>query len=217
MVIVQTLNRVLPPEYTAQPRVHLGRDFEVDVATWERGGPSPRPLPEGSRVTALWAPPKATWEWDADLGDSDEYEVRVWDGDNQLRAAIELISPRNKDRPSARSAFVSKWAVLLREGVCLVLVDVVTIRPFNLFGELLEVLEVRPPEAEAATEANTPLYAVSCRACSGQATSRMEVWPSSLRVGEPLPTLPLWLGEQRAVPLDLEASYEQTCRDLRIA
>jgi hypothetical protein len=28
--------------------------------------------------------------------------------------------------------------------------------------------------------------------------------------------LPLWLSEELAVPLDLEASYEQTCRDLRI-
>jgi hypothetical protein len=31
-----------------------------------------------------------------------------------------------------------------------------------------------------------------------------------------LPTLPLWLTEDFAIPLDLEASYEQTCRDLRI-
>jgi hypothetical protein len=34
---------------------------------------------------------------------------------------------------------------------------------------------------------------------------------------QPLPCLPLWLTEDLAVPLDLEASYEQTCRDLRIA
>ena len=34
---------------------------------------------------------------------------------------------------------------------------------------------------------------------------------------QPLPCLPLWLTEDLAVPLDLEASYEQTCRDLRVA
>jgi hypothetical protein len=33
----------------------------------------------------------------------------------------------------------------------------------------------------------------------------------------PFHSLPLWLAEDLAIPLDLEASYEQTCRDLRIA
>jgi hypothetical protein len=32
----------------------------------------------------------------------------------------------------------------------------------------------------------------------------------------PLPTLPLWLSEDRVVPLNLEQSYEQTCNDLWI-
>jgi hypothetical protein len=39
---------------------------------------------------------------------------------------------------------------------------------------------------------------------------------SPLSLGKALPTLPLWLTSQLAVPLELEASYEQTCRDLRI-
>jgi hypothetical protein len=39
-------------------------------------------------------------------------------------------------------------------------------------------------------------------------------WP--LVVGQPLPTLPLWLADDLAVSLDLEASYEETCQVLRI-
>jgi hypothetical protein len=35
-------------------------------------------------------------------------------------------------------------------------------------------------------------------------------------VGQALPTLPLWLDDNLAVSLDLEASYEETCRALRI-
>jgi hypothetical protein len=31
-----------------------------------------------------------------------------------------------------------------------------------------------------------------------------------------LPTLPLWLAENFAIPLELEESYEETCRILRI-
>ena len=38
-----------------------------------------------------------------------------------------------------------------------------------------------------------------------------------LIVGQPLPTLPLWLTEDLMVPLDLEASYEAACRVLHIS
>jgi hypothetical protein len=35
--------------------------------------------------------------------------------------------------------------------------------------------------------------------------------------GRPLPPLPIWLDVDLGVTLDLEASYEDTCRVLRIA
>jgi hypothetical protein len=46
---------------------------------------------------------------------------------------------------------------------------------------------------------------------------RFETWAYPLNVGERLPTLPLWLTPDLAISLDLEASYEATCRALRIA
>jgi hypothetical protein len=36
MVIVQHLNRVLPDRYVAEPRVHLGAQWEVDIAALDR-------------------------------------------------------------------------------------------------------------------------------------------------------------------------------------
>ena len=45
----------------------------------------------------------------------------------------------------------------------------------------------------------------------------IESWMQPLSIGRPLPTLPLWLADDLAVPLDLEASYEQTCRILRLS
>jgi hypothetical protein len=42
------------------------------------------------------------------------------------------------------------------------------------------------------------------------------MWTHTLALGTPLPTLPLWLAENFAVPLELELSYEETCRVLRI-
>jgi len=34
--------------------------------------------------------------------------------------------------------------------------------------------------------------------------------------GQPLPTLPLWLADNLAVPLELAECYEEPCRNLRI-
>ena len=46
--------------------------------------------------------------------------------------------------------------------------------------------------------------------------TRLETWSHALAVGEPLPALPIWMTESKAVSLDLEACYEETCRVLRI-
>ena len=55
---------------------------------------------------------------ETELADHDEYEVRVYDRKYRRRlvAAIELVSPANKDRPDKRRAFVGKCAALLRKG-----------------------------------------------------------------------------------------------------
>jgi hypothetical protein len=43
-----------------------------------------------------------------------------------LVGAIELVSPANKDRSTHRDAFVSKCETYLRQGIGLVIIDVVT-------------------------------------------------------------------------------------------
>ena len=45
----------------------------------------------------------------------------------------------------------------------------------------------------------------------------LEAWYYPMQVGQSLPTLPIWLDEDLSVPLNLETSYEETCRVLRIA
>ena len=61
-----------------------------------------------------------------------------------------------------------------------------------------------------------PLYAVSCRWRSQDKRMLLKTWSHTLALGQPFPTLPLWLSLQLAVPLDLEQSYEQACHDLWI-
>jgi hypothetical protein len=60
-------------------------------------------------------------------------------------------------------------------------------------------------------------YAATIRGRKLDRKPAIETWAYALAVGEPLPTLPLWLSEDLVVPLELEASYEDACRVLRIA
>jgi hypothetical protein len=39
---------------------------------------------------------------------------------------------------------------------------------------------------------------------------RLETWVQPLLLGRPLATMPLWLADNLAVPLDLDESYEQS-------
>jgi len=150
------------------------------------------------------------------LPDYDEYEVRIYDAKRgrQLVAAIAIVSPANKDRPEHRNVFVAKCAALLQKSVAVSIVDLVTTRHFNLYTELLTFIGANDPTMGADPP---PIYAASCRWIRREKRSFLETWSNELAIGRPLPTLPLWLTEDRAVPLDLEQSYEQACHDLWIA
>ena len=116
----------------------------------------------GGVAVAPHTPPQPTLTLETELPDQDEYEVRIYDERHgrRLVAAIELISPANKDRPESRCAFVGKVAALLQRDVCVSLVDVVTIREFNLYADLLEFIGGDDPALE---EGPPCLYAVTMR------------------------------------------------------
>ena len=161
--------------------------------------------------------PHPTLTVDADLGEQYEYEVLVFDDERErtLVAAVEFVSPANKDRPEHRQAFVTKCAALLQKGVCVSIVDIVTVRQFNLYGELLERIGRSDPALE---ERRPHLYAVTMRSrMHPQKRPVLDTWFYPLALGQPLPPLPLWLHTHLAVSLDLESCYEDTCRVLRIA
>ena len=88
------------------------------------------------------------------------------------------------------------------------------VRDFNLYAELLELIGEHDP---AIGDPPPATYAASCRWTREADRKMLEAWSHELAIGQPLPTLPLWLSLDLVVPLDLESSYEQACRDLRIA
>jgi hypothetical protein len=218
-VIVQQLRKQLPAGYVAEPRVHSGSRVEIDIAAFENDTVpafSRQPEENGGVATAVWAPASPSVAVETTLPDFDEYEVRIFDarrGRHQV-AAIEIVSPANKDRPEHRNLFVGKCVALLQKGVAVSIVDLVTTRRFNLYVELLASIgHVDPTLGDPPPD----VYAASCRWTRRDKRTLLEAWSHVLAVGQPLPTLPLWLSKDLAVPLNLEESYEQACRDLWIA
>ncbi|HZY83665.1 MAG TPA: DUF4058 family protein [Gemmataceae bacterium] len=169
----------------------------------------------GGVTTAVWAPPSPSLAVVTDLPAQDVYEVRVYDERRRSRlvAAVEIVSPANKDRPEHRRAFTAKCAGLLQEQVSVTLIDVVTTRTQNLCGELLDL--IGQPDPGLGPEP-PPLYATACRLTKRADEWVLEAWMQPLALGRPLPTLPLWLADDLAVPLELDESYEQSCGILNI-
>lgn len=218
VTIVQRLRTTLPPGYVAEPRVHLGQPIEIDVSTYERDdAPRLHSAPSGgATATASWLGTESILSIETDPPAEYEYEVRVYDAERgrQLVAAVELVSPANKDRAEKRNSFIGKCAALLQKGVAVSVVDLVTARRFNLYAELRAF--IGHPDPSLGDDPPTT-YAASCRWVPRGKRAVLESVARPLVVGQPLPTLPLWLSEDLAVPLDLEQSYEQACHDLWIA
>jgi len=218
MEIVRDLKAILSAGFRAAPKVHLGSPFEVDVSTYDLDA---RQLhaSEGSAegATAVIASPSPTLTVEADLTEQDEYEVRIYDTERGrlLVAAIEIVSPSNKDRPTEREIFVGKVASLLQQGVCVSLVDLVSVREANLYAELLRLLGRSDP-ALGLTPPH--LYAVTLRGRKPpKRRPLLDAYFYPMALGQPLPTLPIWLTPDLRISLPLEPSYQETCRILGIA
>lgn len=129
--------------------------------------------------------------------------------EGQLAACLELISPRNKDRPSARDAYVARCLGYLQAGVHLLLVDVHP-RPAEFSFDVAlsaELRLARPPLTGPLAVA----YRVGEPAPDGGRF--LAAWRRPLIVGQPLPAIPLPLTVFRQVQVDLEGTYSRAAAD----
>jgi hypothetical protein len=209
--LVGQLNmRPMPYGFLAEGSVHIGITVAADVAAFEEDNPIGE-RSNGAVATEVWAPPRPLLAVVVDFSALETFEIRIYDQDRArtLVAAVELVSPGNKDRPESRRAFLDKCASYLREGVSVVIVDVVTSRQHNFHAALMELFNGGETALRAIA---SDLYAVAYRVHLVGQQSQLEAWPEALALGAPLPTMPLWLTESLCVPLDLEAGYQAACR-----
>jgi hypothetical protein len=217
--LADVLNQhLLPREYYAEVQTHIGAQIEIDVATLETSPDVAPPRPDGPGTIALaapaWAPPAPPLVLPAVFPDT--FEVRVFGnlpGGVELVAAIELVSPGNKDRAEERRVFAIKCASYLVQGISLIIIDIVTERQANLHNEMMRLMQA----AESSLlPADAGLYAVAYRPAVRQEKGEIDLWPAVFTLGATLPLLPLGLTRGLCVPVDFEATYMETCRRLRL-
>lgn len=215
--LADDLNRRLPKHYFAEEFPHAGAAVvEIDVGTFED---SVRTAGADGSTTAtlppkVWAPPKAAFTFPAVF--ADDFEVRVISNKPgpTLVAAIELVSPRNKDRADARRAFAIKCASYLHQGISLIVVDIVTTRRANLHTQIMQLFKQKKI---SHFPAKTMLYAVAYQPLRRRSREEIDLWPTALVIDAALPILPLAITAELYMPVDLEATYMDTRRRRRLA
>ena len=175
----------------------------VSVRQW---GPQP-PGAEAATDTAVLGPDlevSVTFRLDPQLA------VHI-DFHGQLIAAIEIVSPRNKDLADAKETYTNRYLGYLRLGVHLMLVDVLPrLKGFSFSDAITSGLgldlPLLPPPFAAA-------YRVGEVIPVGEDMGNLvALWRRPLQVGQSLPTLPLPLNVHRAVMIDLEETYHRAAK-----
>ncbi len=130
----------------------------------------------------------------------------------RLIAAVELLSPRNKDRPDSRADYLARSLAYLHQAVHL-LMGAVHRRPIGFsFADRIAA------ELSIDQEPLPPPFAVSDRVGEPAATGGryLASWHRALTPGSDLPTLPLPLDVHVAVPVALELTYSAAAIDAEV-
>ena len=208
----------LPEGYRAYigtaPTVAIGAPAEcpdVSVRHWpeEQAQPSPPPTAQPGASDAPTEQP----DEEIALAALDPTTALFVESHRRLVAAVELVSPRNKDRQVARTTYLGRYVGYLLEGVHLLLVDVHR-RPLNFsFADgIVQELHLSQPPCPA------PL-AISYRVGEPAATGGriLGIWRRPLTPGNPLPVMPLPLTVEVSVSVDLEQTYTRAAADAYLA
>jgi hypothetical protein len=199
--IRNALNRgLLPPGYIAMADQITGRPIP-DVVALQTG----RPPGPGGGVAVKDAPPKARVITRSEKVAYARRASRVVirHGRGRVVAMIEVVSPGNKDSRNALRSFVEKAADVLNQGVNLLVVDLFPPTPRDPHGihkAIWDEIEEEPFEAPPGKPLTVASY------LAGEIST---AYVESVGVGDPLPSLPIFLSEEEYVPAPLEATYSQ--------
>jgi hypothetical protein len=191
---------LLPPGYIAMAEQITGRPIP-DVVTLQ----TVPPPASGGGVAVKDAPPKARVikRFEKVVYARRASRVIIRHGRGRVVAMIEIVSPGNKSSRNAFRSFIEKAVDILNQGVNLLIVDLFppTPRdPHGIHGTICEEFGEAPFEAPPGKPLTVASYL---------AGEILTAYVESVGVGDPLPSLPIFLSEEQYVPAPLEATYSQ--------
>ncbi len=200
---------ILPSGYYAMAEQHGGRII-ADILTL-RSPPSAAtpPIGEGGLAVAE-APPRVRHKLTVSSAAREmrrTLTIRHVSGDRVV-AFLEIVSPANKDRPLSVDQFANKAEMAIRQGIHVVLVDLLPPGPHDPRGMHGAIWE-RFDEASYPLPRDEPLTLASYVA------DRMpEAYLEHLSVGSTLVEMPVFLDLDRYVNLPLESTYMTAYRGM---
>lgn len=216
--LLRSLNRKwLPPGFTARPEKSVGAEVRIDVGVVREPAAAFGPEVDGPECLRDYLPGPADVTVPGTI--SPHVRLLIRNASGRLVGAVELVSPGNKDRSAARDGFAARIQTYLQSQVALVVVDVVTLPRHNLHNRWVQLFAAEgTPELP---EGDDCLYTVSYRpyveTVGTSEDPKIDLRLGPLEVGTPLPTVPLFIDAELAVPIELESTYDETCIDLRIS
>ena len=205
--LLRDLKATLPPGYramigTTPLAIKPPGSGKPDVSVAQK---VPRPVPPDYEERPIPEP-----DFAVELATLEEEELSLMVVEEaQIVAVIELISPRNKDRPSERRSCGRRYADYLRNGVNLLIVDVHR-RPalFSFPQYVAKSFGITQPMLVAPSAVS---FGLGGGAPSG---GRMvDVWQRPLVVGQPLPAMTLMLTGIEYVTVNLDETYSRAAAD----
>jgi len=190
------------------PRMSIGipsSKADVSVRAWPKG---PHP---GDRAENQIPPQPDGLQPDIEvIVDTIESDAALFvEHGGWLVAVIELVSPRNEDRPSSREIDLTRYLSYLHDGVNLLLIDVLPHpQGFSFADTIAAELDLEHPPTPSPSAV---AYRVG-EPVAGEGRF-FAVWRRPMTVGQPLPTIALPLTVHEAILVDLERTYAAAAAD----
>jgi len=122
----------------------------------------------------------------------------------RIVAAIEIVSPGNKDSRAAFRDFVEKTIVFLRQGIHLLIVDLFPPSPRDPFGIHKAIWDEIHEEDFVFPKGKDRILA------SYEAGGEKVAYVEPVAVGDSLPDMPLFLATGMHIKVPLESTYQST-------
>jgi hypothetical protein len=202
--ITNALNAgALPSDYFAMTEQILGGPIPDVITLQDR---RPRTDQEFGGIALADSPPRARFVTSAEL---DQYaakanSITIKHRLGRIVAVIEIVSPGNKSSQHAVRAFVEKTFDLLNDGISLLVVDLFPPSrrdPQGIHKAIWDAIREEPFELPADKPLTVAAY---------MAGPIKRAYVEPVAVGDPLPSLPIFLDQRSYVPAPLEATYQST-------